>query len=317
MDLRTLRYFVAVAELNSVSQAGVQLRVAQPALSRQIRRFERELGVDLLIRHRRGVTLTDAGKVLLQRAKLILNMQKSMREEVMQIAGTPAGNLSIGMPAALGSMLLPRTLRVMRRRHPRVEPYVMEGLSGQLTEALTRGKIDIAVMNNATASGEVDVRPFLISRMFLVTPPDFKFPGKSMRRATLGEIAKLPLLLANSSNTLRQTIDAAFRAAGLQVRPVVEVDSLSLLKSFVMSGFGCTLLNYYVVADEVKRGLLRAIPIAGDGIPWRLDIAIARKRAHSLAVDAFVKLLTAEAQRLLAKPELRRSLAFHPTRRSG
>jgi LysR family nitrogen assimilation transcriptional regulator len=193
----------------------------------------------------------------------------------------------------------------------------MEGLSGQLTEALTRGKIDIAVMNNATASGDVEVRPFLVSRMFLVMPPDCKFPGKSPRQATLAEIARLPLLLANSSNTLRQTIDVAFREVGLQPRPVVEVDSLTLLKSFVMFGFGYTLLNYYAVADEVKRGLLKAIPIAGDGIPWRLDIALARKRAHSLTVDAFVKLLTAEAQRLLAKPELRRSLAFHPARRAG
>ena len=316
MDLRTLRYFVAVAELNSVSQAALQVRVAQPALSRQIRRFERELGVDLLVRHRRGVTLTDAGTVLLRQAKLMLELQQTLRDEVMQSSGTPAGRLSIGMPAALGSLLLPRTLRELGRCHLRVEPYVMEGLSGQLTEALASAKIDVAVMNNAPASEHVDVEPFLVSRMFLVMPPKYKFPGKSARRATLAEIAKLPLLLANSSNTLRQTIDVAFGNLGLQLRPVVEVDSLTLLKSFVSSGIGCTLLNYYAVAEEVKRGLLAAIPIAGDGIPWRLDLAIARKRVHSLAVDAFVKLLTIEAKRVLSKGELRGSLAFHPARQA-
>ena len=317
MDLRTLRYFVAVAELNSVSQAALQIHVAQPALSRHIRLFERELGVDLFVRHRRGVTLTDAGTILLRRAKLMLDLQQTLRDEVMQSSGAPAGHLSIGMPAALGSLLLPRTLREMRRRYPRVEPYVMEGLSGQLTEALVGDKLDVAIMNNAAASEHVIVEPFLVSRMFLVVPPDYKFPGKSARRATLAEIARLPLLLANSSNTLRQTIDVAFRSAGFQLHPVVEVDSLTLLKSFVTSGIGCTLLNYYAVAEEVKRGMLAAIPIEGDGIPWRLDLAIARKRLHSLAVDAFVQLLTAEAQRVVSKGELRGSLAFHPARQAG
>jgi LysR family nitrogen assimilation transcriptional regulator len=316
MDLRTLRYFVAVAELNSVSQAALKIHVAQPALSRQIRRLERELGVDLLVRNRRGVTLTDAGTVLLSRAKLMLELQQTLRDEVMQSSGTPAGRLSIGMPAALGGLLLPRTLRELIRRYPRVEPYVMEGLSGQLTEALASAKIDVAVMNNAPASEHVDVEPFLISRMFLVMPPTYKFPGKSARRATLAEIARLPLLLANSSNTLRQTIDAAFSNAGLQLRPIVEVDSLSLLKSLVASGIGCTLLNYYAVAEEVKRGMLKAMPIDGGGIPWRLDLVIARQRVHSLAVGAFVKLLTIEAKRVLSQGELRGSLAFHPERQS-
>ncbi len=318
LDLRLLRQFVTIVECKSVSRAALRLNIAQPALSRQIRRLEDELGTNLLIRHRRGVTVTDAGLVLAEQAGLMLAQEQRLLEAVLHGTGTAAGPLAIGMPAALGSVLLPRALRELLARYPRVEPYVVEGLSGQLTEALTTGRVDIAVMNNAAASDEIEVLPFIISRMFLVTParpePSWPVPAEPVR---LRDAAKLPMLLASASHTLRKTIDSAFAAHHLHVRPVIEVDSLTLLKAMVASGLGCTLLNYYAVAPEVERGTLRAIPLKGSGIPWRLDIAVARRRAGSLAVRAFAELLRAEAGRIIANGELQGSLAFYPVTAPG
>lgn len=314
LDLRHLRQFLVVADCESISLAALRLNIAQPALSRQIRRLEAELGSALLVRHRRGVALTEAGFILAEQAKVLLGQERRAVEAVMHGVGTAAGPLAIGMPAALGSVLLPRALRELLTRHPRVEPYVVEGLSGQLTEALRTGRIDVAVMNNAAASDEIDVLPFIISRMFLIVParPD-AFRTVPAGPIGLREAARLPMLLASPSHTLRKTIEAAFAARRLQVQPRIEVDSLTLLKAMVVSGLGCTLLNFYAVAPEVDRGDLRAIPLKGAGIPWRLDIAVARKRGGNLAVRAFIGILRAEAERIVESGDLQGSLSLYPT----
>ena len=318
LDLRQLRFFVTVAECGSVSLAASRLNIAQPALSRHIRQLEREVGTELMVRHRRGVTLTGAGLILADQARELLGHERHALDAVRSGIGSVAGPLALGMPAALGTVLLPRALRELLARHPRVEPYVVEGLSGQLTEALRAGRVDVAVMNNASATDEIDVLPFIVSQMFLVTPrhPDPAWPAVA-GPATLGEAARLPMLLASPSHTLRKTIEAAFAARRLPVRPVIEVDSLTLLKSLVSTGLGCTLLNYYAVASEVERGLLRAIPLRGAGIPWRLDIAVSRRRAHAPVVRAFIELLRAEAERTVAEGELQGSLKLYPTRPKG
>lgn len=315
LDLRQLQFFVAVAECGSVSLAASRLNIAQPALSRQIRQLERELGTELMVRHRRGVTLTEAGLILADQARELLGHERRALEAVRSGIGSVAGPLAVGMPAALGTVLLPRALRELLARHPRVEPYVVEGLSGQLTEAMRAGRVDVAVMNNASATEEIDVLPFIVSQMFLVTPrhPDPAWPALT-GPAPLGEVARLPMLLASPSHTLRKTIEATFAARRLPVRPVIEVDSLTLLKSLVSAGLGCTLLNYYAVASEVERGLLRAMPLRGAGIPWRLDIAISRRRADAPVVRAFIGLLRAEAERIVATGELQGSLKLYPTR---
>jgi LysR family nitrogen assimilation transcriptional regulator len=311
MDLRLLKAFTAVAGYGSISRAALQLRIAQPALTRQVRKLEEELGVRLLIRHRRGVELTEAGAFLREEAAALLRRHEELRELVSSTAGMATGSLVIGMPAALGTRLLPGALARFMALCPRVRVQVVEGLSGQLTDMMLAGRLDIAVMNNAVAVSPMQVLPFLVSSMCLVRAAR---PGDPTGTAviSMAEVARESLILASPSHTLRQTIDAAFAVRRLRLVPRLEVDSLTLLKALVRAGLGATLLNPYAVAEEVEAGLLSVTPLGGRGIRWRLDLAVNAERQRRLSVVTMMQILDEAAQDLAASEGLRGSLRLHP-----
>ena len=315
-DLRLLRSFVVVARLQSISRAALELRLAQPALGRQMARLEAELGVPLLHRHRRGVTLSEAGELLKAEADALLERHGALRDLVGRSAGLATGTVAIGVPGALGSLLLPPVLHRFATDCPLVRVQVVEGLSGQLTDLLLAGRLDLAVMNNAIPSPAITVLPFLISRMAFVEAAD-RSPAQGRRDINLAEIARRPLILASPGHTLRQTIDAAFARRRLRIQPRLEVDSLTLLKALVRSGHGATLLNPYVVAEEVRRGELSATPIAGRGILWRLDLALHAERMRRVAVGRLLSIFREEAVTLASQAGLAASLHLHPGFASG
>src|SRR3546814_14168642 len=137
MDTRALRYFVHVAQLKSFSRAAAHLRIAQPALSRQIRNLEDELGVQLLTRSVRGVQMTEAGALLLERAEVILDQIKKARLEVAAEAGEPSGRLTLAVTPAAGPMLVPPLVERCEASFPKVSLRFVEGLPGVLHNALS------------------------------------------------------------------------------------------------------------------------------------------------------------------------------------
>jgi LysR family nitrogen assimilation transcriptional regulator len=309
MDLRLLRSFVVVARCRNISRAALELRMAQPALGRQMVKLEAEVGAPLLLRHRRGVGLTEAGALLKVEAEALLERHGALRELIRRNAGIATGTVTVGVPGALGSLRLPQVLHRFAIACPLVGIRVIEGLSGQLTDLLLAGHLDLAIMNNATASPGVAVLPFLVSRMAFVQAVSEQPAYASI---TLAEVARHPLILASQDHTLRQTIDAAFALRHLSIVPRLEVDSLTLLKALVRAGHGATLLNPYVVAEEVGRGQLKATPLAGRGILWRLDLALHAERRQRLAVQRILEILREEAVALVRNEGLAASLRLHP-----
>jgi LysR family nitrogen assimilation transcriptional regulator len=239
-DLRLLHSFVVMAHCQNISRAALELRMAQPALGRQMSKLEAEMGVPLLHRHRRGVTLTEAGQLLRPQAEILLEHHSALRDLVGRSAGVATGAVSIGVPGALGSLLLPSVLHRFTADCPMVRIQVVEGLSGQLTDLLLAGKLDLDIMNNATASPAMTVMPFLVSRMAFIQAANAPPKRTSI---SLAEIARHSLILASPGHTLRQTIDAAFARHHLRVQPRLEVDSVTLLKALVRNGHGTTMLN--------------------------------------------------------------------------
>jgi LysR family nitrogen assimilation transcriptional regulator len=272
-------------------------------------KLEAEMGVPLLHRHRRGVRLTEAGQLLRPQAEILLEHHSALRDLVGRSAGVATGAVSIGVPGALGSLLLPSVLHRFTADCPMVRIQVVEGLSGQLTDLLLAGKLDLAIMNNATASPAMTVMPFLVSRMAFIHAANAPPKGTSIG---LAEIARHSLILASPGHTLRQTIDAAFARHHLRVQPRLEVDSLTLLKALVRNGHGATMLNPYVVAEEVARGELATTLIAGRGIFWRLDLALHAERLQRVALSRLLAIFRDEAVALTHHAGLTGSLGLHP-----
>jgi LysR family transcriptional regulator, nitrogen assimilation regulatory protein len=152
VDLRAWRYFLAIAEAGSVASAARVLRIAQPALSRQLTALENELGVPLFVRHRRGVELTEAGALLRDRARGLLQEVERVRNEVAAKSTEPSGRLSFGIPPSLSAAITVPLVERFCSQYPKVELSIQEGPTETLTAELAAGRLDatLATMGEPT-----------------------------------------------------------------------------------------------------------------------------------------------------------------------
>ncbi len=170
MELKQLKYFMCVAELGSFSKAAVQLSVAQPILSRQIRSLEHDLGAELFYRNGRGIVLSEAGKLLEAYAREIIQTAGKASFEIMAMKAAPRGRITIAMPPSIGWVLtVPLVLRC-RGEFPMIALHVVEGFSGHVTEWLSTGRIDIGVVYNAPRLPSLLTEPLLEEQLVLLGP---------------------------------------------------------------------------------------------------------------------------------------------------
>ena len=168
MDTKALRYFNAVAEFGSYSRGAEFLRLSQPALSRQITRLEQELGTALFRRNGHGITLTDAGRTLLARSQLILRQIEQTRDEVRGGAGGLAGTVTLGVPPAAGTYLVPSLYRRFVAEHPRVALKIVGGYSSYIHEWLVRGQVDLACLHDPLPQRGFEIVPLVQEPVFVV-----------------------------------------------------------------------------------------------------------------------------------------------------
>jgi len=215
MDLKQLEYFVRVAELGSFTRYSIELGVAQPALSRQVRSLEVELRQNLFERNGRGVTLTDAGSRLLAHGRGILQQVQRARQELEALRGTAAGALALGLPPSLSRSLTAPLVEAFRARLPAATLTVVEGLSTYMVEWLVQGRVDCAAVYNATPSPAVELQPVLEERLYLVSAR-----GKARTAVgppvSLAEVAARPLVIPTRPHAIRMQIETALAEAGVE-----------------------------------------------------------------------------------------------------
>jgi LysR family nitrogen assimilation transcriptional regulator len=276
MEFRELRYFMHVAHAGSFSQAAGELNIAQPALSRQVRKLEESLGVELLIRHGRGVRLTSAGSVLLERAEAIAQMLRQTTEQMKLSHDVVTGHVSLGVPPAAGLLLIPTVVREFRARFPHVSLHVREGISSLLQEWVPERRVDVAVLYNPPPLESLDMQPLLHERMVLVGPPAGGAAPDRRGTCQIKEIGELPLIMPSMPHNNRRVLEQAAIQHGVRVRIVLDVDSVGLTKALVKSGFGYTILTYASVHQEAERGELQVQFI--DRPPLLATLSIVRLR---------------------------------------
>lgn len=292
MDLRQLNTFLQVAELGSLSKAADRLRIAQPALSRQIRLLEAELKVPLFARHGRGMALTPAGETLRARAAGILRQVEDTRADLIQEAGAVRGRVVFGMPPTVGAVVATRLVERFLAAHPEVTLRVVQAFSGYLLEWLQGGEIDIAVVYAGAAAGGVRTSPLLVENLCFVTPPSRALP--SHHAVAFADVARERLVLPGPQHGLRQIIEAEARRRGLPLQVAVEADDLPVLKELALKGLGCTILPRAAVHAEVSAGQLCAAPIIEPHLSRKLVVAEPLGRAPSNAVRRFAAALREE-----------------------
>ncbi len=243
MELRHLRYFVAVAEQRHFGRAAERLHMAQPPLSQQIRQLEAELGVTLLSRTTRRVDLTPAGAAYLERARDILAAVDAAADEVGRVAAGRTGRLAIGCVGSATYSLLPALARTLRAELPDVDfGFQGEMLSPDQAAALRDGTLDLALMRRIEDSGGLTIGEIRRDRLLVAVPKGHRFAAR--RRLRLADLdgEDLVVHVGGGRSAMNATVLQLFESVGLEARVAHEVGETSTLVTFVAAGLGLALV---------------------------------------------------------------------------
>ena len=293
MDLRSISYFVKIANVGSMTGAADQFGVAQSALSRHVRMLEDELGVPLLVRGPRGVRLTGAGVQFLEHCQRVMRELTLVREEVRVQKGVPRGNVVLGISPTIGPLLLPGAIERAQQQCPDVFLRVVEGYSPALFDALLAGKIDLAVLMSPVMTRALTLRPLVSEPIVVLTPPQ---PRAARRFYTLAELAKTPLIVTAAG---REIIEAQLRRIDAKPNIQMEVGAIEPIRRLLLRGVGVTALPVSTFRDDIVAGRIAAYPIADGDFQRMLYLAHPADRPNSAALVEISQILVAEMNSLI------------------
>jgi DNA-binding transcriptional LysR family regulator len=285
MELRSLHYFVRIAELGSITRAAAHLHLAQPALTRHVQRLEEELGVALFTRANRGVRLTEAGERLLDGALRILRDVERTGDEIRAHDAHPSGRIILGITPTLCPVLVPELFRRVRRDFPRVDLKVMHAGMVRLEEFVIDGRVDLALLSELSRSRLVVSARLAEEEMVLVTRPGARPAGV----VDAAELAQTPLVLGDG---LRSAMDALLAGSGIELKVEIEINDHETMRLMVQEGVAAAILPYSSVARECARGLVAAHRLTGDGVFRTLALGVRVSRGASQAREAVAGALT-------------------------
>ena len=243
MELRQLRYFVAVAQRQHVTAAAAAVGVAQPALRNRSRALERELGLDLFDRTGRRMRLTPAGAALLVRAERVLAEVESAVAEMEEFAGLRRGRLVVGVLPSLAGRLLPPLLADFHARHPGLELVLREERSADLLALVEAGALDLALLHPPARESQpagITLEPLFTEDLVAVTAPGHALAGRAT--CPVAALRDVPLLLSKAGSGIRRVTLEACAAAGFAPHVVFESDGVTTLRAMAAAGLGVAIL---------------------------------------------------------------------------
>ena len=294
MDFRQLRTFSCVAELGSLSKASDTLRIAQPALSRQIKLLEHELRAELFTRNGRGMVLTEAGRVLLARTAGIVRQIDQIRDDIQSAAGSPSGRVVLGLVPTVSCVLSARLARRTVETYPGISLCIVESYSGHLIEWLHRGEMDLAIIYGPPADLHLGIQSLGRDNVVAVGPRGSGLARK--KQVNMDWLLRQRLVLPSHSHGLRALIERAAAKRKMKLDVQLEADSFRVLTSLVEEGLGYTLLPPSSVRNEVRERRLETAGISGQA-PMR-DLVVASPIDHpgSTATSVIAALLRSETR---------------------
>ncbi|MEO6292560.1 MAG: LysR substrate-binding domain-containing protein [Burkholderiaceae bacterium] len=303
MDLKQIEYFVRVAELGSFTRASAALGIAQPALSRQVRLLEVELRQNLLQRNGRGALPTEAGKLLLEHGRGILHQVERAREELGRVRGALAGRVAIGLPPSIAKVLTVPLTREFRTRLPDAALSISEGLSAAMQESLITGRLDIALLYNASTMPGIEITPLLEEDLFLVQAQSDAVASLHDQPIALCEVAKLPLIIPTRPNAIRMLVETELANIGCYPQISLEIDGVSAILDLVLDGAGSAVLSKNAVATSGHPSafVVRPISTKYGQLHSKLSVAVSSQRPATLTQQAMLGLIQQLAQTTLAK----------------
>jgi DNA-binding transcriptional LysR family regulator len=295
MDIRALRYFVAVVDQQSFSRAAEQLHVTQPTVSKMVQQLEQSLELTLLERVGKRFTLTDAGKVVLQRGRALLAMHEEMGVELQDLQQLRRGDLRLGVTQQAHAPLAP-LLAAYHQRHPQIELKLFEGGSQGIEADLRSGVLEMGTLldypSNQHVWQEFDSFPLVRSPVYLLAPRDSAWRGR--KRVALRELADCSFIFYGEGFALNEIVGDACLRAGFTPRITSRSGQWEFMASLVRLGVGITLLPK-VFCDTLEAGQFTVVRLEQPALDWNLMLAWRRGGHLSFAARAWLELVRSQA----------------------
>jgi LysR family transcriptional regulator, nitrogen assimilation regulatory protein len=292
MEFRSLRYFVQIAELGSITAAAQRLRVSQPSLTRHLHKLEEDLGVALFVRAHRGVELTAAGHSLLERGTRILGDVDRVSRELRLESDEPSGKVVLGITPTLCPVLVPQLIARVRRDYPRIELQIQQNGSMKLPDWLLDGRVDAAVMAQIGNDRFISAEPLAREEMVLLTAPGARAQGPV-------EAAEL----AGTGLTITEALLAIMRGLlegqPIELRVDLVLNSLEAIRLMAQQGLCQTIMPYSIIRRDHAHGLLDVHRLLDGRLQRQLVLAMAAGRRTAPATEAvanIIKTIVAEVE---------------------
>jgi LysR family transcriptional regulator, nitrogen assimilation regulatory protein len=280
VDVKQLEYFRHVAELGSFTRAATFLSVVQPALSRQVRQLESELGQNLFERNGRGVVLTDAGTRLLEHTRGILTQIGRARQDLEDQLKGDSGHVTLGLPPSLGRSVTVPLVKAFNERLPNARLATVEGLSAYILEWLAVGRVDCALVYNALPSASVDLQPLLDEQLFLIGPPT-RGARKVRKSVSLAELRDYPLIIPSRPHAMRMSVENALAAVDVKINVAHEIECIPAIIDLVRQGHGFAVLPLNAVRSTQWSQDVSVKAILAPTLKTSLSIATSAQRPKS------------------------------------
>jgi LysR family hca operon transcriptional activator len=293
MELRHLRYFVAVAEAGSLTVAARELHTSQPSLSRQIRDLEDEVGAQLLTRRARGIELTPAGRAFLDHSRSVLSQVEAAAEAARRVARPAKPCFSMGFLTGHELTWMPEALRILREELPSIDVMISSQSSPHLASALLKGSVDAAFLRRERGMSELAFRPLVKEPLVVILPSDHRLAA--LKAISLRDlVGETFVIVSDTAPVLRVVIDNYLKRSGLNIMPAHEADHLSMGMSLIASTRGVGLLPAY--AQNFLPRSVTSRPLKGD--TPTIELVLGYKKSNQSPI---LKLLLSRLDELVAR----------------
>lgn len=266
IDVKQVHYFMMLAEYGTISKAADALGLAQPSLSEHIMRLEKKLDTKLAIRGPRGITLTEAGRLLAREGHGLIEAARSLTDGLQLLRSDLTGSVSVALPPSLSSILSIPLAETVRVEHPGIKLHITEGLTGHILDWIEREVIDIGFVYMKPPATAFQASPLLQEEIFLISAHDnvpVAADDNGNYVVDIAQLAELPLVMPSMPHSARYEIERFAREKGIALDVVLELDSLSQIIEMVSRASAYTFLPHAPVADAVKAGRLSLMRVTG------------------------------------------------------
>jgi DNA-binding transcriptional LysR family regulator len=294
MDFKQIKTFLTVVDTGNITRAADILHIVQPAVSRQIKLLEDDLGTRLFDRQRHGMVLTEDGKILVNYARRAILELDRARAAITGAQQGIGGLVTLGLLPSTIDVLSGPLLSALSQDYPGIKLRLAMGYAGTLLRWLEIGEIDAALLYGAERSPEIQSQPLIEEPLWVVWSPQYKI--KAGKGFALKELAKFPVILPSTPHGIRTLVDHACAKAKLDLHIAAEANALSVQKNLALNGHGLTILPPIAVQDELKAGQLKGAPLCDPALTRTIVLALPANRPIGQHVRCAVDLLTQCAQ---------------------